>query len=572
MNKLLMIVSFLFCGVTAMSQIYVPPNPTVYGSNNNRIKAIYSIGFPSKSDTTLNTTDDSPQIFYMTTDSTFWAYSKERGFFKLASGGGCDTCIAYSTVSADSLNLYLIRQNGDTAQIYSWQGEGSSGEGSGGIQSVQAGDNITVDNSDPSNPIVSAVLTSIPSLQEVTDIDTSTTRGITSARQITAFGSSNPQIDAINSLTLKGVGIGNFEDGDEAGLFFINVPSNIHGTLYFDNLTTSSKSLQLPNTNGNLAEGITNGTTTVHANTSGIVDISSILGSGTFEQSLQNQGSTPFSTDNTVAFNGHTLEFDSVSSFIINPIDRGGNLVVTPESSSISSVSPITGDIAFINVSNEGSPIVALGADNGLLQASAQKISISADIIQIVNGLDSSTNDGSNVLFLKGDTLKRGSINPYTIKGKLTICGTGTDTLTFIGPQGGIWKSMDTSKVFVDPNIGVAHVKQVGTPTIVTYSVLINGSYYTASIPINGDISPDAGNITTSDSPITGTQMTMTIDSGMSGGKWTSNNTSKATVTPLNETQAIVNCISAGNVTITYSITTACGTSTANLPFFISTP
>jgi hypothetical protein len=572
-----MIVSFLFCGVTAMSQIYVPPNPTVYGSNNNRIKAIYSIGFPSKSDTTLNTTDDSPQIFYMTTDSTFWAYSKERGFFKLASGGGCDTCIAYSTVSADSLNLYLIRQNGDTAQIYSWQGEGSSGEGSGGIQSVQAGDNITVDNSDPSNPIVSAVLTSIPSLQEVTDIDTFTTRGITSARQITAFGSSNPQIDAINSLTLKGVGIGNFEDGDEAGLFFINVPSNIHGTLYFDNLTTSSKSLQLPNTNGNLAEGITNGTTTVHANTSGIVDISSILGSGTFEQSLQNQGSTPFSTDNTVAFNGHTLEFDSVSSFIINPIGRDANLLITPEMDLMrygGEDDRFSSSIVVSGNQEVGASIALQASDT----TSTNSITVNNDAISITSNLirigvrDSSTNDGSNVLFLKGDTLKRGSINPYTIKGKLTICGTGTDTLIFNGPQGGIWKSMDTSKVFVDPYIGVAHVKIVGSPTIITYSVLMNGSYYTASIPINGDISPNAGNITTSDSPIVGSQMTITIEDGMSGGKWVSNNTSRATVTPLNETQAIVNCISGGNVIIAYTVTTACGTSTANLPFFISTP
>jgi hypothetical protein len=40
-------------------------------------------------------------------------------------------------------------------------------------------------------------------------------------------------------------------------------------------------------------------------------------GSGTWEQTLTNQGSTPFTTDNTIDFNGHNFEWDNLNSFLI---------------------------------------------------------------------------------------------------------------------------------------------------------------------------------------------------------------------------------------------------------------
>ena len=40
--------------------------------------------------------------------------------------------------------------------IYSWDIESTMRGGGGGIDSVQAGTNIIIDNSDPSNPIINA--------------------------------------------------------------------------------------------------------------------------------------------------------------------------------------------------------------------------------------------------------------------------------------------------------------------------------------------------------------------------------------------------------------------------------
>src|SRR5574337_1179278 len=86
MSKILLTIALLFCGNIAFSQIYTPQIPTVYGSNNNRIKAGDAVGFPTK-DTALLTNDLSPQIFYRPIDSSFWGFSQDKRFFKIGSGG-----------------------------------------------------------------------------------------------------------------------------------------------------------------------------------------------------------------------------------------------------------------------------------------------------------------------------------------------------------------------------------------------------------------------------------------------------------------------------------------------------
>lgn len=135
MKKLLSII-LLFCGTVSFSQgIYVPVNPTVYGSNNNRIKSKYVIGFPSK-DTTINTTDTSAQIFYRPMDSTWWSWTKDKGFSVL-SGSGSDnddsTSYSSSTQTSDT-SFSLNKRNGDkTVFVPVFDGDGSSGGGNGGI-------------------------------------------------------------------------------------------------------------------------------------------------------------------------------------------------------------------------------------------------------------------------------------------------------------------------------------------------------------------------------------------------------------------------------------------------------
>lgn len=148
---------FLFCGTDIFSQgIYVPVNPTPYGSNNNRIKSIYVIGFPSK-DTTINTTDSSAQIFYRPIDSTWWSWTKDNGYLKFGtsgSGGAPKTEFYKSPLywDIDTLKLKtdsmpLMRIIGDTSSM---PGNGvptldmvNARMGSGGSGGITADSTIT---------------------------------------------------------------------------------------------------------------------------------------------------------------------------------------------------------------------------------------------------------------------------------------------------------------------------------------------------------------------------------------------------------------------------------------------
>lgn len=77
----------------------------------------------------------------------------------VGSGTGIDSTAYHSLIQAPDSSYYGIKdlQNRvDTIVVVAGDGSGTGGGGSAGVQSIVAGDNITVDNTDPSNPIVSA--------------------------------------------------------------------------------------------------------------------------------------------------------------------------------------------------------------------------------------------------------------------------------------------------------------------------------------------------------------------------------------------------------------------------------
>lgn len=77
----------------------------------------------------------------------------------VGSGNGIDSTAYHSLVQAPDSSYYGIKDLQDRVDTIVVIAGGGSGGGSGsGVQSVVAGDNITVDNTDPSNPIVSAVI------------------------------------------------------------------------------------------------------------------------------------------------------------------------------------------------------------------------------------------------------------------------------------------------------------------------------------------------------------------------------------------------------------------------------
>jgi hypothetical protein len=129
MKNVIILSIFFFCGLVTNGQgIYTPVNPTPYGSNNNRIKSIYVLGIPSK-DTTVNTYDTSAQIFYRPADSSIWAWSLSRGFFRIGAGAQLgDIDVLQNVIDSSSFGIKKLDGTVKNVVIYA---DGLTGVGGG---------------------------------------------------------------------------------------------------------------------------------------------------------------------------------------------------------------------------------------------------------------------------------------------------------------------------------------------------------------------------------------------------------------------------------------------------------
>lgn len=146
------------------------------------------------------------------------------------------------------------------------------------------------------------------------------------------------------------------------------------------------------------------------------------------------------------------------------------------------------------------------------------------------------------------------------ITGTLTVCVGSTTTLSDT-TAGGTWTSSTPAVATIGSLTGVVTGITAGTTTI-TYNAATGN--VTAVVTVNAIPTPAA--ITGSGSVCIG--LTTTLSSGTPGGVWSSSNTARATV----NTSGIVTGISAGTVTITYSVTNACGTGNATRIMTVSAP
>jgi hypothetical protein len=155
-----------------------------------------------------------------------------------------DIANSYSRVVSNNRNLYNlldVNLSGLTVdQSIKWDGTQwipytpSSG---GGVQSIVAGANITVDNTDPANPIVSSTGGDILNLQEVTDEGATTTNTTTFSpsgnnKAIVANGSgSGIGIDITHAGSGTKLKIGTAGSGDliDAGDFNVDNAGNVVG-------------------------------------------------------------------------------------------------------------------------------------------------------------------------------------------------------------------------------------------------------------------------------------------------------------------------------------------------------
>ena len=127
------------------------------------------------------------------------------------------------------------------------------------------------------------------------------------------------------------------------------------------------------------------------------------------------------------------------------------------------------------------------------------------------------------------------------------VCVGGTTTLSDATP-GGTWSSSNIAQASVDLASGVVYGYFVSTPTI-TYT--IGGSGCKTSSPIN--VNPAAAGITGLATTCIGSSTSLSDAS--TGGSWSSNNTAVATVGAFS---GLVNGISVGATTISYTLPTGC--------------
>lgn len=140
------------------------------------------------------------------------------------------------------------------------------------------------------------------------------------------------------------------------------------------------------------------------------------------------------------------------------------------------------------------------------------------------------------------------------ISGISTICRGTTTTLTDL-TAGGTWSSTTTSVATVS-STGVVTGVAAGTSTI-SYTVTNSCGAAAATMVVTINTAPTAGTISGATSVCGGTSTTLT--STVTGGVWSSSNTSVASVSSL----GVVTGVAAGSATITYTITSTCGTASA---------
>lgn len=115
MKKIILSIVSIFLCITVFSQKYFPLYPTVYGERVNRIMPMIVLHVPEKDSTTIDTNDSTTQVFYNMKDSSIWAFSRTRGYWKLGSDG----------VVFDTTNIYYnlslkLNSSDTTGKTWDW--------------------------------------------------------------------------------------------------------------------------------------------------------------------------------------------------------------------------------------------------------------------------------------------------------------------------------------------------------------------------------------------------------------------------------------------------------------------
>jgi large repetitive protein len=145
-------------------------------------------------------------------------------------------------------------------------------------------------------------------------------------------------------------------------------------------------------------------------------------------------------------------------------------------------------------------------------------------------------------------TTREHSINgaPAAISGTTTLCAAATTNLS-CSPTGGSWTSSNTGVATIDASTGVATGVAGGTATI-SY-LLSTGCGSSTSLYTTAQPAAIAGSLVLCPGGNT------TLSSATTGGTWS---TADGAIATINATSGLVNAISAGTATMTYTASTGC--------------
>lgn len=235
------------------------------------------------------------------------------------------------------------------------------------------------------------------------------------------------------------------------------------------------------------------------------------------------------------------------------------------------SVAAITGTTSFCNGFTTTLSTASVGG--GWSSSNEAVATVSSE--GVVYGISSGTSTISYIISNSCGTASNYTVvtvsdapSVSSISGSTSICNGTTTTYTNSTPAGS-WASSAPSVITINASTGIANALSVGTSTL-TYTISTGcGTVYATSTITVLDI-PSPASISGTTTICSGT--TSTLTNATVGGTWSSSNMAVATI----DASGILYGTTAGNTTISYSVTNICGTgytsSIATIENTLSTP
>jgi uncharacterized protein YjdB len=217
----------------------------------------------------------------------------------------------------------------------------------------------------------------------------------------------------------------------------------------------------------------------------------------------------------------------------------------------------LTSTVTGGNWSSSNTNVATVNTTSGVVTAVAAGTSVISYTFLGTGGCNNAT---STIIVIVTNAANAGILSGINV-----ICSNSNST--FVSTiNGGTWSSDNTSVATINSTTGVVTAVAAGSATM-TYTVLGTGgcSNSIAQRTVTVTAAPNAGTISGT-TAICSNSSTSLTSNGNSGGTWSSSNSAAATI---NSTSGIVTGVSAGIVTMTYTIVATGGCTSNSIATFV---